>query len=236
MLDANLVAAVWGAIALYGVLASLITPRTDTNYRTFLKEGTEETYKAAKYWTRVTISIPLVALLTVLAVSLIAILQKNGVPLTWPPTSSLWVILIGLASQVVFLVFVGLLVPLFMPPYYLKPGNLRELNERDESGNWKVRSRDYTSPTIIWFVNATDTPISLYWCDYEGQEVPYDPPLASKDRRSQGTFDTHPWVARVARSENETKNETPETPVALFVARKLPGGALITSSEAPSDS
>lgn len=215
MLDANLVAAVWGAIALYGVLASLLVPRTDNNYRTFLDKGTEETYKAAKYWARITFAVPLVALFTVLAVSLIAILPRKGVPLTWPPTSSLWVVFIGLVSQLFFLIFVGLLVTLFPPSYDLPVRNLNELET--------LKSRDFSNQTIVYFANETDWPINLYWIDYDGHEIFYGPPLGPKELRRSETFATHPWVAR----------NQDGTPVALFEARKVPGRAVIKSSEAP---
>jgi hypothetical protein len=206
VLDQNLVTALWGAIALYGVLAALLIPRADQNYQIFLDKGTPGPYKRARYWARVTLAVPLLSLVTVLVISLIAIRLKNGVSLTWPPTSSLWVIIIGVATQLIFLAIIGVLV-VRLPPY--------EIPERNASELGTLRSSDYLTESYIWFFNETSSSVEIFWVDYHGVEQS----RGSVDQLPmvQATYDTHVFVVR---------NLTGDF-VALFVARDVPGGAFI---------
>jgi hypothetical protein len=205
VLDANFVTALWGAIALYGVLAALLVPRADQNYQTFLDKGTPGAYKRAKHWARVTLAVPLLSLVTVLIISLIAIRLKNGVSLSWPPTSNLWVIIISVATQLIFLVIIWVFL-VRLPPY--------EIPERNASELGTLRSRDYLAESIIWFFNETSSSVELFWVDYDGVEHSYGP---VDPTQKHNTYDTHVFVVRnLARDF-----------VALFVARDVPGGAYI---------
>jgi hypothetical protein len=80
MLDANLTTAIWGAISVYGVLAGLLISRADQNYQTYKEEGTFVAYNRARTWALTTASLPLLAFVTVLGMSLVGILEKNGAP------------------------------------------------------------------------------------------------------------------------------------------------------------
>jgi hypothetical protein len=102
MLDANLVAATWGIAALYGVLVSILIIRTDQIYQAYIERGSELFYQRAKTWAWTTRLIPVVAFVTIMGLSLIAIFGSNGVSTTWPPSTSLWVILAGVITMAVF--------------------------------------------------------------------------------------------------------------------------------------
>ncbi|QDZ17715.1 VHL domain-containing protein [Chloropicon primus] len=59
-----------------------------------------------------------------------------------------------------------------------------------------MRSTSSDDSTYILFENQTDSPVKLYWLNYEGQEVAYRSVEPGKIHRQQ-TFVTHPWTFKL---------------------------------------
>ncbi|GEM_PF-6368822 len=56
----------------------------------------------------------------------------------------------------------------------------------------QVRSISSETPVTITFLNATETPVEVYWIDFEGQEQHYGA-LEPGITWEQGTYETHAW-------------------------------------------
>ena len=214
LLDANLVVALWGAISLFGVLVALLIPRTDQNYQTFLELGSPEAYQRARTWALVTRSVPLLAFCEVLGISLVGLLPKD-VSLTWPPSTSVWVIIAGLVTQLLFTAIVIMLVK--WPPSY----NIPALNSDKLPG---LKSHAFGSQSLIFFINKRPEPVRLSWVDYNGTEqdrgIIY--PGNEDNPQGQNTSASHPFVVR---------DQKDNSFIALFVARSAPGRAVIPATE-----
>ena len=77
--------------------------------------------------------------------------------------------------------------------YESNPGNL-------------LRSTSSEDSTFILFHNQTESPVKLYWLNYEGQEVPYRSIEPGRVHRQQ-TFVTHPWTFKINDPSDEEKEE-----------------------------
>ena len=61
------------------------------------------------------------------------------------------------------------------------------------SNSQSLRSTLSEESTYIIFENQTDTPVKLFWLNYEGHEIPYRSIEPGRSHRQQ-TFITHPWT------------------------------------------
>ena len=225
MLDANLTTAIWGAISVYGVLAGLLISRADQNYQTYKEEGTFVAYNRARTWALTTASLPLLAFVTVLGMSLVGILEKNGAPFSWPPTTGLWVIICGIATTLIFVVIVLNLVTWPPRSYDLQARGCSDI---------PVRSSRSRTKTHIDFVNELRRPVKLIWVDYAGAEQDFgsigpdtrEPDLTKNSHpanmQGMNTYEGCVWVVREQGAC-----------ITHFVVQDSSGAALI--SESPSD-
>jgi VHL beta domain len=182
MLDANLTTAIWGAVSVYGFLAGLLISRADQNYQTYKSEGSFLAYKRAMTWAVVTASLPVLGFVTVLGMSLVGILEKNGVPFSWPPSTGLWVIICGIATTLIFVAIV--LVLITWPP------RSYNLLARGCSGI-PARSSESATKTHINFVNELSRPVRIIWIDYSGVEQDYGS-ISPDTREPMQTTDSRP--------------------------------------------
>lgn len=160
MLDPNLVAALWGVAALYGVLVSILVIRADQIYESYIEKGTKVWYERARTWAWTTLAIPVIAFVAIVALSVIAIGKKNGVPVTWPPGANFWNILIAVISMVVFagIVFMLVRVP---PPFELS------LIRCEDAGELVSVDTTWTK-TKMTFINNSPTAVQYIWVDRHG--------------------------------------------------------------------
>jgi hypothetical protein len=209
MLDPNLVAAVWGTAALYGVLVSILIIRTDQIYQEYMKTGSELFYHRAKTWVWTTRLIPAVAFVTILGLSLIAIFGPNSVPIK--SSTSFWVVFAGVVTMAIFIGIVFRLVrPL--PPFELPPISCAD--------GGKLSSFD-TSRTLtkITFINRGTSPVQYVWIDRHGDEREKFRVALNPDGTPQvlETWAGHLWM--VQDSEHKC--------LVLYRAREVPGGVTI---------
>lgn len=164
MLDPNLVAAVWGIAALYGVLAGFLINRTDQIYQDYMEKGTLVSNDRAKTWALTTRALPVAAFVTIAALSLVAVFEPGGVSTTRPPGTSFWIILAGVITMVVFTVTIFRLtrqIPQFELPVIDCENSTDELRSRDTS----------LSLTKMCLVNEGATPVQYVWIDRDGKAV-----------------------------------------------------------------
>lgn len=90
------------------------------------------------------------------------------------------------------------------------------------------RSREYSTPVEIRFINKSSTAVDLYWIDYQGNRKLASSALAPGAVFAAGTFVTHPWLA-VASGTGGTKEHGTGLRLAGFEASTSAGGdAIIT--------
>jgi hypothetical protein len=90
------------------------------------------------------------------------------------------------------------------------------------------RSREYSTPVTIRFINKSSTAVDLYWIDYQGNRKLARAALAPGAVWRAGTFVTHPWLA-VASDTGGTKEHGTGVRLAGFEASTAAGGdAIIT--------
>jgi hypothetical protein len=64
-----------------------------------------------------------------------------------------------------------------------------------------MRSLNSNFPTNVSFVNLRNTPIHLWWLNFEGKRVSYGT-VQPYGRQEMNTYETHPWVI-VAEGSNQ---------------------------------
>jgi hypothetical protein len=211
MLDSNLVAAVWGIAALYGVVVALLIPRTDQIYQAYIEAGTDVSHQRARIWARTTRLIPVIALLTVMGLSLVAIFGKNGVSITWPPSTSLWVILAGVISMLIFIGIVFVLVRR-VPPFELPIIGCENAGRLSSVDQFRKEAK-------IYIVNESAAAVQYVWIDRKGK--PADTLHARLNPGGKpvilNTYAGHLWMFQD--SENKC--------IGLYRAREEPGGVII---------
>jgi hypothetical protein len=90
------------------------------------------------------------------------------------------------------------------------------------------RSREYSTPATIKFINKSSTAVDLYWIDYQGNRKLSSSALAPDAVFRAGTFVTHPWLV-VASGTGGTKEHGTGVRLAGFEASTSAGGdAIIT--------
>ena len=209
--DPNLVAAVWGTAALYGVLVSILIIRTDQIYSDYMRTGSELFYHRAKTWVWTTLLIPVVAFVTITALSLIAILGPNGVSIRRASNTSFWVIIVGVITMAIFTGIVFRLVRR-LPPFELPViscGDASELSSFDTS----------RTLTKITFVNKGPSPVQYIWIDRHGKEVEKFRTALKAEGTPQvlETWAGHLWMVQ----DQERKC------ICFYRAREEPGGVTI---------
>jgi hypothetical protein len=88
------------------------------------------------------------------------------------------------------------------------------------------RSREYSTPVAIKFINKSRTAVDIYWIDYQGNRVLKCPSLAPGAVWRTGTFVTHPWLA-VASDTGGTKEHGTGVRLAGFEPSTSAGGDAI---------
>jgi len=90
------------------------------------------------------------------------------------------------------------------------------------------RSREYSTPVAIKFINKSSGAVDIYWIDYQGNRVLKRLSLAPGDIWRTGTFVTHPWLI-VASDTGGTKEHGTGFRLAGFEPSTSAGGdAIIT--------
>jgi hypothetical protein len=90
------------------------------------------------------------------------------------------------------------------------------------------RSREYSTPVPIKFINNSSGAVDIYWIDYQGNRVLKRSSLAPGAVWRTGTFVTHPWLA-VASDTGGTKEHGTGFRLAGFEPSTPAGGnAIIT--------
>jgi hypothetical protein len=90
------------------------------------------------------------------------------------------------------------------------------------------RSREYSTPAEIRFINKSSTAVDLYWIDYQGNRKLANSALTPGAIWRAGTFVTHPWLV-VASDTGGTKEHGTGVRLAGFEASTAAGGdAIIT--------
>jgi len=102
------------------------------------------------------------------------------------------------------------------PPVTLTPLDPATVDET-------YRSREYSTPASIRFINKSGTAVDLYWIDYQGNRKLAHPALAPGGVWQAGTFVTHPWLA-VASDSGGTKEHGTGVRLAGFEASTSAGG------------
>ena len=90
------------------------------------------------------------------------------------------------------------------------------------------RSREYSTPVAIKFINKSTTAVDIYWIDYQGNRVLKCPSLAPGAVWRTGTFVTHPWLA-VASDTGGTKEHGTGVRLAGFELSSSAGGDAIVT-------
>jgi hypothetical protein len=212
MLDPNLVTAVWGIAALYGVVTGLLITRADQIYQAYLENGTPVSHQRARTWAMTTLVLPVIALVTIIALSLIAIFGRGGISTTWPPSISFWVVLAGAVTMLIFTAVIFRLVRR-VPPFELSAISCEE-------GADELRSRDSTlSPAKLYWVNEGSAPVQYLWIDRQGNAVERYRKKLDHDGipRITDTWTGHLWALQ----DLEGKC------IGFYRAREEPGGIII---------
>jgi VHL beta domain len=204
-MDANLVATLWGFLALFGVFISLLVPRTDDNYKRFKETMTEREEKRAEQWARFTISLPIAALAVSVAASTIWGLSKKWT-LDWPGFGFFWLLVVTNIAQLAFVLAVAYLV-LPIPKAY-------DLGH-EPCSEWKGQeSESAEEQTRIVFRNKSEHWLNLYWINYDG-DLELRGRVAPLGEGRMTTWATHPFLVK---QETKVKREGDETCIALFIA------------------
>lgn len=110
-MDANVIATLWGFLALFGVFVALLVPRADENYKRFKEKMTEREERRAKRWALFTIGMPIGALLLAMIISVVWGLSHKWT-LDWPGDGLFWLLMITNIAQLAFVIAVSFLVPI----------------------------------------------------------------------------------------------------------------------------
>jgi hypothetical protein len=211
LMDQNLIAVEWGLLGLFGVVVTLLIPRSDEHYRNFLASGSDRDHQHARRWMLITRIMPIIVLLAVVG---LFILGARDVKLKYYPPAvhllndkSFWLLAAGVATQAVFTGMVWILVRSVKLRYPI----LRPLGCDDK----KRQSMDFDRKTLIRFINKTDTEIKILWLDYKGSPVVRDS-VSAKDERIENTYVSHPFMAKAG-----------NVCIAVFLPKKLPAKAII---------
>jgi hypothetical protein len=106
------------------------------------------------------------------------------------------------------------------------PVTLTALDPATVDGTY--RSREYSTPVAVKFINKSSTAVDIYWIDYQGNRVLRCPSLAPGAVWRTGTFVTHPWLA-VASNTGGTEEHRTGVRLAAFEPSTPAGGdAIIT--------
>jgi hypothetical protein len=184
VLDQNVVTTIWGAIALFGVLVSLMVPRTEQAYSEFIAQGTALAHRRATTWTNATRTIPFVVAVMVTLLTLTAYLGDGSISAGLPPSRSSWIVISAPLLQLVFAIAI-LLVTTKPREYDLHP--LTGVTEPD------LRSSGHGHATKLSFVNQRSAPVRYQWLDWQGSHqsrsiVQPDTPAI------ESTYDGHVFV------------------------------------------
>jgi hypothetical protein len=228
-LDPNLVAAVWGVAALYGVLAGFLISRTDQIYQEYMEKGTIVSNQRAKTWALTTRALPVAAFVTIAVLSLVAVFEPGGVSITRPPGTSFWIILAGVITMVVFTVTIFRLVrkiPQFELPVINCGAGADELRSRDTS----------LSLTKICLVNEGAAPVQYVWIDRHGNTVEHYRKILDPDGipRIFETWAGHLWMLQDMDRKCIGVYRAREEPGGVFIKQVISSGALSYPSLPPS--
>ncbi|XP_071099285.1 von Hippel-Lindau disease tumor suppressor-like [Haliotis cracherodii] len=69
-----------------------------------------------------------------------------------------------------------------------------------ESEDTKVKSIHSDTGVYVNFVNKTQRRVDLFWIDFQGRLVRYKQGLKPDKKHAIYTYETHPWIARDART------------------------------------
>ena len=209
-MDANLVATQWGLLGLFGVVVTLLIPRADEYYRTFLRHGGDEDHNRARRWADVTRWTPLGVLLAVVA---LATLGSGDVePFSrWPPRKDAWLLLTPIVAQIGFTVVVYSLVRKV-------PRRMAILPLTDSS----ARSERWGQKSLLQFMNLTDDVVDIYWVPPHGPEQSKGS-LESNDDITQLTYAGHVWSVATRNDGRRTLFRADDIPRKAVIRREEPG-------------
>jgi len=91
-----------------------------------------------------------------------------------------------------------------------------------------LMSYDHETPATINFVNRSNTPVDIYWINYEGHRMLYKSGLAVGDSWKVGTMLTHPWLVLIA-GTGTTETDTGVRVAGFVPLTKNGDTAIITS-------
>jgi VHL beta domain len=182
-LSANLFTVLWGVLALFGVLVSLLIPRADQHYSAYRTSVSDLDHERAVTFAQTVRWTPLIVLAGATAFGIVAILvNRSGgrLPHGWG------LVAISLVAQGAFVVGVWLLIPAV-------PGRIPTATPIPCSQEGILSSQSSVDKTPVRFVNQSSTAVRIYWLDYEGERQLVDRILPSQEG-VQETWRTHPFV------------------------------------------
>jgi VHL beta domain len=182
-LSPNLFTVLWGVLALFGVLVSLLIPRADQNYSAYRATVSDLDHERALTFTQVVRWTPLFVLIGVIAFVLPVVLMNRS---RGRLPSGTALVAISLVAQAAFVVGVWLLIPAVperIPIARSFPCSQEEI----------LSSQSSVDETRIRFVNQSSTAVRIYWLDYQGRrQLIHD--LGPGQEEVQQTWQTHPFV------------------------------------------